>query len=80
VGGGRDLRLDREMRQKRLDVSASHLLGMACVVEEHVPFDPGDIGFLCMKRIVLEANGVAHVVEPCLGTWFPGPYLPKIMG
>jgi hypothetical protein len=80
VGGGRDLRLEREMRQKRLDVGASHSLGMACVVEEHVPVDPGDLGLLCLKRIVLEAYGVAHVIKQYLGTWFRGPYLPNIMG
>jgi hypothetical protein len=80
LGGGGDLLLDREVGQERLDCRGSHVLGMACAVEEHVPFDPGDIGFLCMKRIVLEADGVAHVVEPFLGTWSPGPYLPEIMG
>jgi hypothetical protein len=43
VGGGSDLLLHREVRQKGLDVGASHRLGMACVVEENVPFDPGDL-------------------------------------
>jgi hypothetical protein len=44
LGGGGDLLLDREMRQKGLDVCASHSLGMAFVVEDNRPFDPGAYG------------------------------------
>jgi hypothetical protein len=36
LGGGGDRLLDREMRQKGLDVCGSHVLGMACVVEEQI--------------------------------------------
>jgi hypothetical protein len=77
---GSDLLLDRERRQKGLNVCASHLLGMACVVEEHLPCDPGDRRVLRKKRIVLESDGIASVVEPLLGTWFRGLYRPEIMG
>jgi hypothetical protein len=80
LGRGGDLLLDREMVQKGLDVCASHLLGMACVVEEHIPCDPGDRRVLRMPRLVLASDGIASVVEPCLGTWFHGLYRPEIMG
>jgi hypothetical protein len=43
LGGGGDLLLHREVGQKHLDFGGSHLLGMARVVEENVPFDPGDL-------------------------------------
>ena len=79
LGGGGDLLLHGEVRQKRLDVCASHILGMACVVEENVPFDPGDIRLLRMQGLVLEANGIAHVVEPFLGTWCHHLYRPDIL-
>jgi hypothetical protein len=79
LGGGGDLLLHGEVRQKRLDVCASHVFGMACAVEEHIPLDPGDRRVLRMPRIVHESNGGAHVVEPFLGTWFHGIYLPEIM-
>ena len=80
VGGGGDLVLDREMVQQGLDVCASHRLGMACVVEEHLPCDPGDRRVLRMPRLVREAEGLASVVEPFLGTWFHGLSRPAILG
>jgi hypothetical protein len=74
VGGGGDLLLDRERRQQGLDVCAAHRLGRACVVEEQIPCDPGDRRVLRMQGLVLESDGIADVVEPCLGTWFHGLY------
>ena len=73
LGGGRDLLLHREVRQKGLDVRGSHVLGMALIVEENVSFDPGDIGLLCMKRVMLQADGIAHVVKPV--SWDGVPWL-----
>jgi hypothetical protein len=80
VGGGGDLLLNHEVRQKRLDVCASHVFGMALSWKNNVPFDPGDLGLLRMKGIVLESDGFAYMVEPCLGTWFHGLSRPEIMG
>jgi hypothetical protein len=74
VGGGRDLLLHREVRQKGLDVRGCHVLGMALVVEDNRPFDPGDVGLLRMPRIMLEADGIAHMVEPLLGALFQSRY------
>jgi hypothetical protein len=48
--------------------------------EKPVPFDPGDRRVLRMPRLVLASDGIASVVEPCLGTWFHGLYRPEIMG
>jgi hypothetical protein len=80
LGGGGDLVLDREMVQQGLDVCAAHRLGRACVVEEHVPCDPGDRRVLRMPRLVLASDGIASVVEPLLGTRFHGLSRPEIMG
>jgi hypothetical protein len=80
LGGGGDLVLDREMVQQGLDVCASHLLGMACVVEEQLPCAPGDRRVLRMPGLVLASDGVADVVEPCLGTWLHGLSRPEIKG
>jgi hypothetical protein len=68
------------MRQKGLDVCGSHVVRMALLWKNNVPFDPGDLGLLRMQGIVLESDGFAYVVEPFLGTRFHGPYLPEIMG
>ena len=79
MGGGGDLLLHGEVSQKRLDVCASHVFGMALSWKNNVPFDPGDLGLLRVKGIVLEADSIASVVEPCLGTWFHGLSRPEIM-
>ena len=80
LGGSSDLLRHRDVGQKRLDVGGSHLLGMARVVEEHVPFDPGDIGLLRMPRIMLEANSIAHVVQQLFRTLLHSRFLADIMG
>jgi hypothetical protein len=33
-----------------------------------------------MEGIVLEADGIAYVVEPFVGTWFHGPDLADTIG
>jgi hypothetical protein len=80
LGRGADLLLHSEVRQKGLDVCASHVFGMAVSWKHNVPFDPGDLGLLRMQGIVLASDGIAYVVEPFLGTWFHGLSRPEIMG
>jgi hypothetical protein len=57
---GHDLLTHRQVPQKRLDFCASRVIGMALLLEENVPFDPGDIRLLSMKRRVLESDGIVH--------------------
>jgi hypothetical protein len=45
LGRRRDVLLHGQVCQKRLDFCASHLMGMAFVMEENVTFNPGHIGF-----------------------------------
>src|SRR6266511_4696459 len=71
----RDLLMHRQVRQKRLNFSASHLVGTSFVVEENVPLEPGDVRFLSTNRIVLESYGIANLVEKFLGTSFHGLHL-----
>jgi hypothetical protein len=37
-------------------------------VEENVTLNPGDIGFLRANRVVLEPDGIAHLVKQFLRT------------
>ena len=51
---------DREMGEKRLNLRAAHLLGVALAVVQDEAAHPIDVGFLGAKRVVLRADRVAH--------------------
>ena len=42
---------------------------MAFVVEEDIPFDPGDIGLFCADRVPFAADSLAHQVEQFCGAF-----------
>jgi hypothetical protein len=64
--------IDCQVRQKRRDFCAGHLIGMSFVVEENIKLNSSDIGFLRAHRVVREPDGIAHPVKPCLGAVFHG--------
>jgi hypothetical protein len=43
---------------------------MTFVVEEDVPFDPGDVSLFGANRIMLKADGFPHLVKELLGALF----------
>jgi hypothetical protein len=43
---------------------------MTFVVEEDVPFDPGDVSLFGANRIMLEADSFPHLVKESLGALF----------
>jgi hypothetical protein len=43
---------------------------MSCVVKENVAFNRGDVGFLGVKPVGLEPDGIAHVIMKFLRTMF----------
>jgi hypothetical protein len=51
---------------------------MSFIVEENVALNPGDIGFLRANRVVLEPDGIAHLVKQFLGTVFHGWHLTRL--
>ena len=47
-----------------------HLRRMAELVEADVAFNPIDIRLFSSVGVILEAQGIAHLVEEFLGSWF----------
>jgi hypothetical protein len=78
LGRRRHILIYRQVRQKRRDFCAGHLVGMSFVVEEDVTLNPSDIGFLRANRVVLEPDGIAHLVKQFLGTVFHGSHLTRL--
>jgi len=58
----------RQVSQKGFDLRPAHVVRMAFVVEEDEAFDPEDVTLLGAVGIVLEANGVAYLIEEFFGT------------
>lgn len=72
VAGGRELLIFGKVRLKGFDFGEAHFFGVTFVVEEDVFCDPMNIRFAGAFRIMLEANGVHHLVEqfsPLLRRW-----------
>jgi len=60
---GRDPALDGEVGQKPGNLWFAHRLRMALVVEKNIALDPIQVGLFGAIGIVLEAQGVAHLVK-----------------
>jgi len=61
------------MGEELLDFGNAHFFWMAFVVEEDVVFDPGKVSVFSAGGIMLEAKGVAVLIEeffPLRG-WYP---------
>jgi hypothetical protein len=54
------------MGEKGLNFCAAHVQGILLVVEEDVAFGPGDVGGLSTYGIVLETEGITHLVKKFL--------------
>ena len=61
--GGGDLAVDRQVRQKRLDLRRPKRLGVPLAVEEDEAFNPIDIRLLGPDAVVPETDLVADAVE-----------------
>jgi hypothetical protein len=72
LGRRRGLLMNGQVRPTRLDFRAGHLVGIAFVLEENLPFNPGDIGFRPTNRLVLEPHGIAHGGKTFLRTVWQG--------
>lgn len=68
--GSSDVLVDGEIGQEGLHLGGPHVLGMALVVEEDETLDPVGVGLAGARRVVHEADGVIHLFEQLLGTWF----------
>jgi hypothetical protein len=56
-------RIHREVREERLHLRGSKLVGVALAVKENEATHPINIGLLGANRVVAQAHGVAHAVE-----------------
>ena len=55
--------IDREMREKALDVAGPEFTGIATIVETDIPSNPVDVGLLGAQAVVLEADALADAHE-----------------
>jgi hypothetical protein len=62
LGGGSDVLVHGQMGQNGFDFLASHLLGVAFVVEQNVAFDPVYISLLGANGIVFEPDDVTNLI------------------
>jgi hypothetical protein len=63
LGRRRHLLIYRQVCQKCRDFWANHLVEMSFVVEENVTLKPSDLRFLRANRVLLEPDGIAHLVK-----------------
>lgn len=62
--------LDGQVGKEGLDFGAAHLDGVTFVMKQDVASDPGHVGLFGADRIVLEADGITHLVQEFLGAGF----------
>lgn len=66
LGGGGDAPFDGEVGEEGFDLRRAHFAGVAFVVEEDEPFDPGDVGLFGADGIVFAADRISDLVEKFL--------------
>lgn len=60
------------MSQESLKFAVAHFLGMAFIVEEDIFSDPVNAGLFGIAGVMLDWDGVTHLVEEFYGTAFHG--------
>jgi hypothetical protein len=63
LGGGRNVPVNGQMREKGVDLGGAHLQRVTFVVEEDEALDPIDVGVLGADAVVTNAAGLADPVE-----------------
>ena len=75
LGGGGYVLMRRQVGQEGFYLRHAHLLGMEFIMEEDVAPDPVHVGLFGADGIVLELDGIAHLIQEFLGalfrTWHP---------
>jgi len=59
---GRQVLIHSQVGKKRFDFRYIHGLRMAFIVEEDEAYDPADVGFFCVKRILPDAQRLTHSI------------------
>jgi len=67
LSGCGDAPFDGEVGEEGLDLGGTHLAGVAFVVEEDEPFDPGDVGLFGADGVVFTADRVSDLIEEAFG-------------
>lgn len=62
LGGSRHVLIYSQVGEEGFDFRDIHGLGMALIVEEDEAYDPADIGFLCVKRILPDAQRLPYTI------------------
>jgi hypothetical protein len=63
LGRGTDTADDGQVGQEGVDLGRPHLQGVAFVVEQNEPLDPGDVSLLGAEAVVPQATGGPDPVE-----------------
>jgi hypothetical protein len=62
LGGSRHVLIYSQVGEEGFDFGDIHGLGMALIVEEDEAYDPADVGFLCVKRILPDAQRLPYTI------------------
>jgi hypothetical protein len=65
-----DLSFNGKMGQKSFNFGATHFIGVTLVVKRNIPPNPIGITLFSAVGIVLEADGIADLIEELAGWWF----------
>jgi hypothetical protein len=68
LGGGRNLAIDSQVRQKGLHLGSPHIFWVTFAMKQGEPFRPMDILVLRTQAIVLDTHLAAQLVQQ-LGRW-----------
>jgi hypothetical protein len=63
LGGGGDMLFYRQVGQKSFDLRQPKIARVALAVEQHIAFDPADIGFFGTERIMFTAQDGTNLIE-----------------
>ena len=78
LGGAGDVFLHGQVGQECFYFGSAHFGRMAHAVEKDVALDPVDVGLLGADRAMLEADGVANLIQKFFGVLFRHRPFPPI--